>query len=99
VLKELAVDALLVQNELRVGPLFDELAMVYYKDPTAVNDRGESVSDDDYSHLTVSGHLLDLLLDYELVLRVERAGRLVEDEYLGPADQSAGNRDALLLPP
>ncbi|TKW51306.1 hypothetical protein CTA1_2384 [Colletotrichum tanaceti] len=77
-----------------VAPL-DDLAVGHDEDDVGVLDGGEAVGDHDHGAAALCG--VEDGLDAALGLAVEGAGGLVEQQQRGPADEGAGDGDALLL--
>jgi hypothetical protein len=74
----------------------DDLRLIEHDDLVAIAERGEAVRDDDRRlALDDFGHVV---LDDHLAFRIERAGRLVEQQDRGAPHQGAGDGQALLLP-
>ena len=79
--------------------LLHDAAPLEHVDPVGVHDGGEPVRDEHRHHVAVARHLADGAGDLLLGERVERGGRLVEDQEVRPAQQRARDRQALLLAP
>src|SRR5690606_10662362 len=82
-------------EELVVAALFDDGAPVEDDEAVHAGDGAEAVGDDEGGaalHQAPQG-----VLDEELALRVERAGRLVEEQDRGVAQDGPGEGDALAL--
>src|SRR5262249_1968498 len=91
---ELGVKAAAAQ-ELRMIALLDDLALIEPDQPVHRRNGREPVGDRDHG---LARHQVEkLLLDRRLGLAVERARRLVEDQYARILEQHAGNGDALPL--
>src|SRR5262249_50840094 len=87
--------ATVLGEELLVRAAFDDAAVLEDEDLVGVDDRRKPVRDDE--RRAVACDLGELGLDDLLGARVERAGRLVEDEDGRVLEQRARDRDALLL--
>ena len=74
---------------------FDDQSALDHENAIGVHDGGEPVGDDERrAPLAQFG---DCLLDVALGFRIERRGRLVEQDDRRVLDQRAGDRDALAL--
>ena len=76
-------------------PLLDDAALLHEEDMVRPGDRGQAVRDDEHDPVP-----LDLCQrgdEGAFRLRVERRGRLVEDQDRRIAHQAAGNGESLLL--
>src|ERR1051326_3564538 len=78
-----------------VGAVLDQAAALDGDDAIRRPHGGEPVGDD--KHGAALGNFLHVALDDALALRVERAGRLVEDENARIGDERARDGDALAL--
>ena len=98
---QLSVDQLLVNSilgqQIVVGALLHDLAILHHDDGVGVLDRGESVGDADHCLLSLADKLVDGLLDEVLAFGVEGGGGLVEEEELGLSDEGTGDGDSLFL--
>ena len=83
-------------EELGVGALLHDPALVEHHQPVHRGDGREAVSDGD--HRLVGHQRLQLLLDRGLDFAVERRGRLIQHQDRRVLQQHAGNGDALALP-
>ena len=85
----------LPREQLLVRALLDDAAVVHHEDGVGVADGGQPVRD--HEARAVLHQLRHGLLDQHLGTRVDRAGRLVEDEDLRIGQERAGDRQQLLL--
>ena len=76
-------------------PLLDDPPLVHHHQPVEDGDGRKPVGDGD--HGPALHQAVELLLDRRLDLRVERAGRLVEDQDRRVLEEEAGDGDALPL--
>src|SRR5205807_1187605 len=81
-------------HELGVCAPLDGAALIEDQDETCVTDGAEAMR----GHDARGPQRLQVALNLSLGDGVEGAGGLVEDEYLRPAGQRPGQRDALPLP-
>src|SRR5262249_37939764 len=84
-------------DKIVMTAILDEAARVDGDDPVGAPHGREPVGDDEDSAALCD--LLHVLLDHPLALIIERARRLVEDQDPRVGDESAGDRDPLLLAP
>mmetsp|Transcript_20946 Transcript_20946/g.65401 ORF Transcript_20946/g.65401 Transcript_20946/m.65401 type:complete len:487 (+) Transcript_20946:20-1480(+) len=85
-------------QQLAVGALLHDAALVHDEDPVALLDRGEAVCDHDGATcLVVLDHLVQGCLHHALSLGVQGARGLVQQHDRGLADDGAGDGQALLL--
>jgi hypothetical protein len=82
-------------EQLAVRAALDDAAVVHDQDLVGVHDGGETVRDDQRG--VAAGDAVQLGLDRFLRFRVERRGRLVEDQDARVLQDRARDRDALLL--
>ena len=74
---------------------FDDAALIEHDQPIHGRDGRQAVGDGDHR---LAGHqAVERLLDRRLDLRIERRGRLVEDEDRRILQEDAGDGDALAL--
>ena len=73
----------------------DDPALVEHDQPVHGGDGRQPVGDGD--HRLALHQPVEALLDRRLDLRIERAGRLVEDQDRRVLEEDAGDRDALAL--
>ena len=73
----------------------EDLALIHDQDIVALGQRGEPVRNDD--HRAPAGDAHEVGADNRLALRVECAGRLVEQHHWRLHGERAGDRDTLLL--
>ena len=78
-----------------MGALLDDPPVVHHHQPVEDGDGRQPVGDGD--DRPPFHQAVELLLDRRLDLRVERAGRLVEDEDRRILEEEAGDGDALAL--
>ena len=76
-------------------PLLDDPALVEHDQPVERGDRRQPVGDGD--HRLAFHQPVEIVLDRRLDLRIERRGRLVEDQDRRILEHHAGDRDALAL--
>src|SRR5262249_29938985 len=81
--------------EVAVGSDGLDLARVDQDDPVGELEWAQAVRDEECG--AVAGELLDRLADQGLVLDIDGARRLVEDEDGGVAEHRPGQRDSLAL--
>ena len=79
-----------------MGALLHDPATVHHHDPVRLAHGGEPVRDDQRG--PPAHHVAERFLHQPLALRVERAGRLVEQEDRRIAQDRASDRESLLLP-
>src|ERR1700722_16652745 len=79
-----------------VGGDIHHLTLIEYHDLIAVDQRRKPMGDDD--HGPAARDAQQVGVDQRLAFRVERAGRLVQDQDARIGNQGPGNRQALLLP-
>ena len=79
----------------RVWRNVEDLALIHDQDLVAVGQRGEPVRDDD--HRPPAGDTQEIGTDDRLALRIQGAGRFIEDEDARIVDQRARDRQPLLL--
>src|SRR5580700_9180103 len=91
-----SVEAVLLE-ELGVRPEFDDASVVEHDDSIALQDRRQSVSDDDAR--AIAQQVREGLLNQRFGLAVQRAGGLVQDENPRVGQKRARQSDTLLLPP
>ena len=75
---------------------FDDVAVLHDEDEVGVFDRRQTVGDNEAG--AVFRQLIHGALDEQLRARVDRAGRLVEDEHGRVLEHGAGDGQQLLLP-
>ena len=90
---ELVIIAADVGHQLVVGAALDDPALVEDDDLVAVADGAQAVGDDQAGAAAAA----EVVVDERLGHRVERAGRLVEDEQRRVADQGPGDLQPLPL--
>src|SRR6266700_2861882 len=90
----LGVRAVALQ-QLPVRSALDDTALIQNENLVRVHHRGQAVSD--HQRRSPPGDAVELGLDALLGFRVERRGRLVEDEDARIFQDGAGDRDALFL--
>jgi len=83
-------------DELVVRAALHHAAGVEHRDHVGLADRGQAVRHDDGR--PPHGRPVQRVLHRALRLRVQRAGRLVQEQDPGVPDEGAGEGDALLLP-
>ena len=93
-LPELGIEAAL-GDQLVVRPFLDDAAVVHDDQPVHRRDGRQPVRDGD--HGLAFHQPVEVLLDRRLDLRIERRGRLVEDQDRRVLQHDAGDRDALAL--
>lgn len=79
-----------------MGPVFDDLAGLQHEEPVGVAHRRELVGDTERGPIRYQ--FLERPLDDDLGLVVDVGGCLVEDDYLGVAQDDTRDRDPLALP-
>lgn len=75
----------------------DLLTKLEHDDLIGIFDGAESVSHNDDSLLARGNEFVETLLDNGLRFGIKSGGGLVQEKYLGLTNESAGNRNALLL--
>ena len=81
-----------------LGADLDQAAGVHDGDPIGeIGDHGQVVGHVEGAHAVGAGQLANGLEHVRLRGHVQRRGRLVEDDHLGPAGERHGDRHALLL--
>ena len=84
------------REQLVVGALLDDRAVLHHQDQVGVADRGEPVGDDERRAVGAQrGHRV---LEQQLGAGVDRGGRLVEDQQRRVGQERARDRDQLALP-
>ena len=91
---QVVVDAILIHHERLVVALLRHFASAKANDFVGVLDGGEAVRDDDGG--ASLGGVVERFLHDRFGLGVQRRGRLVQQQNLWVANQSAGDCDALL---
>src|SRR5664279_1199211 len=86
-----------VGQQLGVTAEFDDAPALQHVDAVGVEHGGKAVCDQAGDGIAAGGDVAYGLRDLLLGERVERAGGLVEDQQLRPAQQGACDREALLL--
>jgi hypothetical protein len=89
--------AAVVAHQVRVGAVFEDPTLVQDIDPVGAAHRGQPVRHEDDA-ASVAGEVADPVEYLDLGARVERGGRLVEDDHHRVAVVCAGQADALPLP-
>src|SRR5262249_33795753 len=84
-------------DKMVMAAILPDAARVDGDDPVGAPPGREPVGDDEDG--AALGDLLHVLLNHPLALIIERARRLVEDQDPRIGDESAGDRDPLLLAP
>src|SRR5258707_14131430 len=82
-------------QQLGMAPALGDTAAIEHHDLVGIDDGGEAVRD--HHGGAAAAHLLQRALDLLLGARVERAGRLVEQQDVWILQDRAGDRDTLLL--
>jgi hypothetical protein len=82
-------------QQLGVRALVDDAAFVEEHDPISQSDRCRPMSDDD--RRPPAHHRRERVADLVLLRRVDRRGRVVEDEHPRVGQDRAGDGDALSL--
>ena len=82
-------------DQLVVGALLGDLAVLEHHDPARLADRGEAVGDHDRG--AAGEQAPEALLDARLGVEIDVRGRLVQDEDARVGDQGSGERDQLAL--
>ena len=93
---ELVILALFVREQFVMAARLDQPAMVEYRDLIAEAAGGEAVGD--INCRLCSDELIKPLIDFMLRHRVERGGRLVEDDDRRILLQRTGQQQPLPLP-
>lgn len=84
-------------DQLVVRAIFDDAAVLDGNDAIGAPNRGEPMSDNENRALFANPP--HVLLDDAFAFVIERAGGFVENQNARIANQGAGDRDALTLPP
>ena len=84
-----------VRLHLRPPPLLCNAALRQHYHQVGMFKCGQTVPDDDHSQITMQ--VLNGLTHPRLVLHVQRAGSLVQNQQAGPLQQSSGDGDSLTL--
>src|SRR5512144_1210092 len=83
------------REQRTMGPVLHHAAAVEHEDLIGMRDRRQPMRDDE--HRSASEQSVDRLLDETLGLRVERGGRLIENEDRRIDEQGTRDREALAL--
>jgi len=82
-------------QQVAVRAEVEDAALVEHQDGIAIGQRGQPVGDDD--HGAAVRHLGEVGVDQGLAFRVERTGRLIEDQDARVVHQRPGDGEALAL--
>jgi len=87
-----------VFEESFVGSHFNALSMINHEDFVSVSNCGKTMGDYNRGYLAeLLPHLLNRVLNFKLILFVERTCCFIENEQFGLFNESTSKSDALLL--
>jgi len=91
--RQVGEDALAL-HQLGIGPALDDSAVLAHVDPVSIDDGAEAVGEDNPGR----GQAVEARSDDGLSSVVEGTGRLVKEDDPRPADDRAGDQQALAPP-